>query len=350
MSDDRRIWFKQDVTEVFEEWLNDDLPVGARWAYQCLKAYIKVYRPSQKRHSRAPVKGHRAAAREWNVAVEDVTLLIETLIRLGKLRIEGDEWVLSDLSVCAHEDTVRRNSQTDTPQTNVNEDQEDICAANDSKSEQTGAPCHVTVTETVTDTVVLPSEEITDRASALFRFDAGWLIDGVPVAPTDEEMDDAVAALGRKPEASDGMLYWHTGIGPIRDVGLALSWANVLMGQPAPDARKPPRYVGETQGCRQAVDRKGWKRAAEIYEWAVRKGKTTSWTTLNDQIDAYETQMVNGTEWVDKKPAPIVRAAPQSLGDKNDKLSRELLDRMLKRNEITEEEYENAISKLGKAA
>lgn len=100
-------WFRISTSKMDEEWflfLSSGAVKG--WLYICKHCEETMY--SQKSLGRCSALSPRVLALKANIQVSEAEEVIQTLISVGELRIEGDAWVLTDLSAFASEKTLAK--------------------------------------------------------------------------------------------------------------------------------------------------------------------------------------------------------------------------------------------------
>lgn len=299
------LFYAQDTHEFRTPWFHF-LSAGARVAWMYLKGYAK-----DNSRQRSPGKCQRLdaqmAAYTWRVTEAEFAEMEAAALKSGELEIAGEFWVVTDKATFVNERTLQRESKATLADTAPEIAPEEPSAAECPTLGGTGGnSCHATETETGTD-----------------------------VQPTVEEGERA-----REFEPGDGAAYWdrNTTAEPMRSVALCLCRVSEKLGQPPPEPRKVARFVGEGQGCRQAVDRVGWSRAADAYVLAVTTSSVTSWTTVNDSLDAWLHRLDNGIREVPRTRAAL--PARETAGQKSVRIKTETLDQMLRDGDITRAQYD----------
>jgi hypothetical protein len=100
-------WFRISTSKMDEEWflfLSSGAVKG--WLYICKHCEETMY--SQKDIGRCSALSPRVLALKANIQVSEAEEVIQTLISVGELVIEGDSWVLTDLSAFASEKTLAK--------------------------------------------------------------------------------------------------------------------------------------------------------------------------------------------------------------------------------------------------
>lgn len=151
-------WFRQDTAELKSEWLFFLSP-EERLAWIYIKAYIKDYTISQKRPGVALAKPVRVAAHEWNIPAEAVESILGKAADEGEIILGDGTWEIADKAGFVTERTAKKTGEDFsekpepvTPENTFFRKTGKNGAPKTDFSEKRGNACHVTVTETVTET------------------------------------------------------------------------------------------------------------------------------------------------------------------------------------------------------
>jgi hypothetical protein len=101
-------WARFDVVFFRREWLEGTTP-SMRLAWAELVLYVKATAPSQKKPNRATSLSARTCSRMWEIPVEEIEALLSLATKSGQLKLDGNSWVVTELSPFVSEKTQKKN-------------------------------------------------------------------------------------------------------------------------------------------------------------------------------------------------------------------------------------------------
>lgn len=249
-------WLRLNVDWHESRWLAD-LPWHIRAVWTVVLTHVKS--TGTNGVCREPVLKRFAAT--YDIPEECVTALCNAAVTDGALRIEDGEWVIAnwDLYQLPDKGNAKRQQAYRDRQKALKE------AASQVQNECENASNNGNVTD--------HNESITALRNATVQDSTRQDTTGTFIDPSDQ------GGAGEK-KFADAVAYWQAANEPMRSVALCLCEVARLAGQKPPVAKEVTRHVGESQGCRQLVDKLGWQVAAELYDWCAKNLTGSAWSTV----------------------------------------------------------------------
>ena len=258
------LWFRSNTSDIREDWVTD-MSGSARWAWYCLLAYVKEAAVSQKASNRAASMSARTAARVWALAESEVQEMLTAAVASGRLVIDGETWIVTEIRHFVSEKTVQRQEKDLSDKSGQTETK----AEKPAKRGRTRTPCHATVT--VTGTVT--SSDI-----------------GKPISGDSGNPTAASESAGETPYQQVERV--------LRIVGESIGGT-----EPVPDDVR--RHLGERKPLRMLIGAIGVETTAALKIWAgIHKTAGLPWSTIWEERNTLLHQLSEGVRFAQRRDHP----------------------------------------------